>query len=242
MSLTLGTSLICWCSAQALLPHKQYSVWKHINCRMASPTAVMTEQRATMQQHSCFVFCRYPVRIFNSVWSVSWERWVHSPRIYISIYLRSLPILSSHLRLRLPSCFFSSDLETTFLAASVHHRCVLHRTIPYLLARSVTWARNMFTLGREQHRLREAERCERHSQVTSHSCETYWFQLLLTCRHVCILFHTLPVYSGMSWCGWQLTYRSNGWFWPLDLCCAVVIRKSASLRLVSMRSDTVLHQ
>jgi hypothetical protein len=40
----------------------------------------------------------------------------------------------------------------------------------------------------------------------------------------------------------QNTYRSDGRFWPVDLCCAVVRRKSASLRLVSMRSDTVLSQ
>jgi hypothetical protein len=31
-------------------------------------------------------------------------------------------------------------------------------------------------------------------------------------------------------------------FWPADLCCAVAKRKSASLRLVSMRSDTILPQ
>jgi hypothetical protein len=37
-------------------------------------------------------------------------------------------------------------------------------------------------------------------------------------------------------------YRSDGRFWPVDLCCAVVRRKSASLRLVSMTSDTVLPQ
>jgi hypothetical protein len=35
-------------------------------------------------------------------------------------------------------------------------------------------------------------------------------------------------------------YRSDGRFWPVVLCCAVVRRKSASLRLVSMRIDTVL--
>jgi hypothetical protein len=34
--------------------------------------------------------------------------------------------------------------------------------------------------------------------------------------------------------------RSDGRFWPVDLCCAVVRRKSASVRLVRMRSDTVL--
>jgi hypothetical protein len=34
-------------------------------------------------------------------------------------------------------------------------------------------------------------------------------------------------------------YRSDGRFWPVVLCCAVVRRKSASLRLVSMPSDTV---
>jgi hypothetical protein len=32
-------------------------------------------------------------------------------------------------------------------------------------------------------------------------------------------------------------YRSDGRFWPVDLCCAVVRRKSACLRLVSMRSS-----
>jgi hypothetical protein len=32
-------------------------------------------------------------------------------------------------------------------------------------------------------------------------------------------------------------YRLDGSFWPVVLCCAVVRRKSASLRLVSMRSD-----
>jgi hypothetical protein len=30
-----------------------------------------------------------------------------------------------------------------------------------------------------------------------------------------------------------------GRFWPVDLCCAVVRGKSASLRLVTMRSDTI---
>jgi hypothetical protein len=35
-------------------------------------------------------------------------------------------------------------------------------------------------------------------------------------------------------------YRSNGRFWPADLYCAVVRRKPASLRLGSMRSDTIL--
>jgi hypothetical protein len=39
--------------------------------------------------------------------------------------------------------------------------------------------------------------------------------------------------------GWRDLYRSNGRFWQW---CAVVRRKSASLRLVSMRSDTVLPQ
>jgi hypothetical protein len=38
------------------------------------------------------------------------------------------------------------------------------------------------------------------------------------------------------------TYRSDGRYWPVDLCCAVVGRKSASLRLESMRSDTGLLQ
>jgi hypothetical protein len=37
-------------------------------------------------------------------------------------------------------------------------------------------------------------------------------------------------------------YRSGGKFWPVDLCCAVVSRKSVSLRLVSMRSETILPQ
>jgi hypothetical protein len=40
---------------------------------------------------------------------------------------------------------------------------------------------------------------------------------------------------------WKL-YRSKGRFWPVDLCCAVVRRKSANLRLVNMRSDTILPQ
>jgi hypothetical protein len=39
-----------------------------------------------------------------------------------------------------------------------------------------------------------------------------------------------------------LNCRSDGRFWPVELCCAVVRRKSANLRLVSMRSDTVLPQ
>jgi hypothetical protein len=34
-------------------------------------------------------------------------------------------------------------------------------------------------------------------------------------------------------------YRSDGRFWPVDLCCAVV-RKSESLTLVNMCSDTIL--
>jgi hypothetical protein len=37
-------------------------------------------------------------------------------------------------------------------------------------------------------------------------------------------------------------YRSDGRFWPVDLYCAMVRRKSASLRLVSMRSDAILSQ
>jgi hypothetical protein len=37
-------------------------------------------------------------------------------------------------------------------------------------------------------------------------------------------------------------YRSDGRFWPVVLCRAVVRRKSESLRLVSMRSDNILHQ
>jgi hypothetical protein len=37
-------------------------------------------------------------------------------------------------------------------------------------------------------------------------------------------------------------YRSDGRFWPVVLCCAVVICKLASLRLVSMRSDTIFPQ
>jgi hypothetical protein len=36
-------------------------------------------------------------------------------------------------------------------------------------------------------------------------------------------------------------YRSDGRIWPVDLCCAVV-RKTERLRLVSMRSDTILTQ
>jgi hypothetical protein len=35
-------------------------------------------------------------------------------------------------------------------------------------------------------------------------------------------------------------YRLDVRFWPVDLCCAVVRRGSASLRLLSMRSDTIL--
>jgi hypothetical protein len=34
----------------------------------------------------------------------------------------------------------------------------------------------------------------------------------------------------------QQHYRSDGRFWPVVLCCAVVRRKS-----VSMRTDTILH-
>jgi hypothetical protein len=37
-------------------------------------------------------------------------------------------------------------------------------------------------------------------------------------------------------------YRSDGRFWPVDLWCAAARRKSTSLRLVSMRSDTILPQ
>jgi hypothetical protein len=40
----------------------------------------------------------------------------------------------------------------------------------------------------------------------------------------------------------HVKYRSDGRFGPVVLCCAVVRRKSASLRLVSMRSDTILPQ
>jgi hypothetical protein len=38
----------------------------------------------------------------------------------------------------------------------------------------------------------------------------------------------------------EFTYSADGRFWPQDLCYAGVRRKSASLRLVSMRSDTIL--
>jgi hypothetical protein len=37
----------------------------------------------------------------------------------------------------------------------------------------------------------------------------------------------------------SFSYRSEGRFWPVDLCCAVVRRLSASLTLVSMRSDII---
>jgi hypothetical protein len=41
-------------------------------------------------------------------------------------------------------------------------------------------------------------------------------------------------YTSLFW------YRSGGRFWPVDLWCVVVRRKSASLGLVIMRSDTSL--
>jgi hypothetical protein len=40
----------------------------------------------------------------------------------------------------------------------------------------------------------------------------------------------------------SVQHRSDGRFWAVDLCCAVVRRKSAILRLASMRSDTILPQ
>jgi hypothetical protein len=36
--------------------------------------------------------------------------------------------------------------------------------------------------------------------------------------------------------------RSDGRFWPVDLCGADVRHRSANLRLVSMRSETILPQ
>jgi hypothetical protein len=38
------------------------------------------------------------------------------------------------------------------------------------------------------------------------------------------------------------TYRLDGRFWPMDLCCAVVRHEPVSLILVSMRRDTLLPQ
>jgi hypothetical protein len=37
-------------------------------------------------------------------------------------------------------------------------------------------------------------------------------------------------------------YRPDGRFWPVDLCCAVVKYKPASLKLMSIRSDNTLLQ
>jgi hypothetical protein len=38
---------------------------------------------------------------------------------------------------------------------------------------------------------------------------------------------------------WEFGYRSNSRFWPVVLRCAAFRRRSVSLRLVSMRSDTI---
>jgi hypothetical protein len=55
-----------------------------------------------------------------------------------------------------------------------------------------------------------------------------------------------PVYdvsASTFLCGWHTDmYRSDGIFWPVDLCRAVVIRKSASLRSVSMSNETISPQ
>jgi hypothetical protein len=53
---------------------------------------------------------------------------------------------------------------------------------------------------------------------------------------------SVPHYALSSRKSKQQKYRAPGRFWPVDLCSAVVRRKSASIRLVSMRSDTVLPQ
>jgi hypothetical protein len=60
----------------------------------------------------------------------------------------------------------------------------------------------------------------------------------------------VPYNAGRLSCGYTIgglsssaqfhtvSYSKDGRFWPVDLCCAVVRSKSASLRLVSMRNGT----
>jgi hypothetical protein len=56
------------------------------------------------------------------------------------------------------------------------------------------------------------------------------------------LQHRYSTHKNNKICEELMAYRPDGRFWPVDLCCAMVRCKSASLRLVSMRSDTILSQ
>lgn len=90
------------------------------------------------------------------VWSLSWVRWIQSTNSYICLF-------EIHFNVILQFMLFLSDLLIKISYASVYLRCVLHYTIHYFVVKSVTWARSLFTLGRGQHRFREAVRREQHS-------------------------------------------------------------------------------
>jgi hypothetical protein len=58
-------------------------------------------------------------------WSLSWARWIQSVPPHF-IYLRCILILSSHLRLDLPSGLYPSRSPTNMMYAFLFSPCVLH--------------------------------------------------------------------------------------------------------------------
>jgi hypothetical protein len=71
-------------------------------------------------------------------WSQSWARWIVSTFSY-PISLRFILILSTNLRLYLPSGLFPSEFLTTFFYAFVVSPCVLHAPS---ISSSLTWPPN----------------------------------------------------------------------------------------------------